>query len=115
METVSDEDVRSTIHLREELITRTRKLVDMTHTRVGVIGVVARELVNMEKNLRAYGLRCVENIVAWTMSHTDPDADEPEPFMWHGKEYLCTMLGDLNFVSKGLRENMKPHLHFEYE
>lgn len=116
METVSAEDVRSAIQSRENLIRRLRKLVDMTQTRANVIGVVARELVNLQKDLRTYGLRCVEKIVAWTLANTPADAEEPTPFMWEGdEEYLCKMLNDLNFVSRELKENMKLHHSFSIE
>jgi hypothetical protein len=118
MESVSEDDVRSAIQFRENLISRTRKLVDMTQTRDSVIGIVARELVNLQKDLRACGLRCVEKIVAWTLSQPGEDGGEdegPAPFLWEGEEYLCKMLNDLNFVARELKDNMRMHHSFELE
>lgn len=116
MESVSEEDVRSTIQFRENLIARLRKLVDMTQTRAGVIGIVARELVNLQKDLRSHGLRCVEKITVWTLRHTPPEAEDPVPFLWEGEEdYLCRMMTDLNFVTRELKENMKLHHSFAIE
>lgn len=114
MEAVSDDDVRSAILFRESLISRTQKLVDMTQTRESVIGVVARELVNLQKDLRACGLRCVEKIVAWTLSQPER-GHGPEQFLWEGEDYLVKMLSDLNFVALELKENMRLHHSFEIE
>ena len=115
METVSEEDVRNAIQFRENLIARIHKLVDMTQTRTTVIGIVARELVNLQKDLREHGLRCVAKITAWTLRHTPPDAEDPVPFLWEDEDYLCRMLIDLNFVSRELKENMKLYHSFAIE
>jgi hypothetical protein len=115
MDSVTEDDVVSAIKFREDLIARTRKMVDMTQTRDSVIGIVVRELVNLQKELRIHGIRCVEKIVAWTLSQTPPDEPEPRPFLWEEEEYLCKMLSDLNFVARELKENMKLHHSFHLE
>lgn len=110
MEEVPEEDVIMFVQQREKLIERARKLVDMTHSRSQVVGVIARELVNIKKDLRQYGIRCVEKIVAWTLRNTTEEDKDPICFLWEGKNYLCKMLHDLDFLTE-LSESY--HLSFE--
>ena len=115
---VSDEEVHRAIKHREDLISRTRTLVDIitqSENPRRVSGVVAREMVSLQKELRTAALRCVEKITAWTLSCTPPDAEQPLQFQWEGREYLCKMLMDLNFVCRDLQGSMQLHHHFEIE
>eukprot|EP00602_Paraphysomonas_sp_CaronLab_P007116 CAMPEP_0185030698 /NCGR_PEP_ID=MMETSP1103-20130426/17709_1 /TAXON_ID=36769 /ORGANISM="Paraphysomonas bandaiensis, Strain Caron Lab Isolate" /LENGTH=519 /DNA_ID=CAMNT_0027565917 /DNA_START=50 /DNA_END=1609 /DNA_ORIENTATION=+ len=72
-------------------------------------GVTARELVNLAKELREHGIRCVQKIAAWTLAQSDDDDGCPKPFMWEGQEYLVKMMTDLDFIAENLPASMKQH------
>ena len=111
----AEKELNETIQFRENLIERARKLVEITQSEKRVVGVIARELVNLQKDLRSWGIRCVEKIITWTLDNTPEDSVEPVQFLWDGEEYLCKMLDDLNFVRDELNDNIRLRCSFEYE
>ncbi len=116
MENICENDVMSFIQIREQLIERTRELVNISKSaHKSALGVIARELVNIRKDLRQYGIVCVEKIVAWTLSNTPPESSHPLPFMYQNEEYLCKMLTDLDFVVEELKDNAKFHHKISFE
>lgn len=58
-----------------------------------------RLLVDLSRELRKTGLRCVEKIVAWVLRQRREEA-APAPFYWNGKDYLLKMADDLDFVAE---------------
>lgn len=108
-------DVIAAIEYREQLVSRLRAVVDLAQKlEPKKQGAVARELVNMSNELRDVGIRCVKNIIAWTMFNTEPGAESPKRFTWiNDEEYLVKMLNDLDFVSERLPESIRAHGHYE--
>lgn len=110
MERVTEEEVLAAISFREQLIERGRRLIDITRNKKSnQNGVTAREFVNLAKELRESGIRCVQKIVAWTVANTEADSNEPKVFLWNGLEYLCKMLNDLDFIAESIPPKMKQH------
>jgi hypothetical protein len=110
MEAVTEEEVLAAISFREQLIERCRRMVELSSSnKTSLNGVTAREFVNLAKDLRESGIRCVQKIVAWTISKTDNNSLEPIPFMWNEQEYLCKMLNDLDFIAQSVDPTKKHH------
>ena len=110
MEVVTEEEVLEAITFRESLITRCQRIVEISSkSKTNLNGITARELVNLANELRISGLLCVQKIVAWTLSNTDPHSSEPSIFLWNETEYLCKMLTDLDFIYESLNTTMKQH------
>lgn len=109
-ETVTQEDVLEAINFREQLIERCKRIVDLSNTsKSNMNGITARELVNLSKELRDSGIRCVQKIVAWTLINTDSNSTSPNRFIWNETEYLCKMLTDLDFISESLHSSFKQY------
>ena len=110
MEVVTEEEVLAAISFREQLIERCKRVVQITQGKnASHKGVTAREFVNLAKELRESGIRCVQKIVAWTMANTDPESPDPKVFLWNEMEYLCKMLNDLDFIAESIPVTMKQH------
>jgi hypothetical protein len=110
MDGVTEEEVLAAISFREQLIQRCKRMVELSlSNNTSLNGVTAREFVNLANDLRESGIRCVQKIVAWTISNTDNKSLEPKLFLWQEKEYLCKMLNDLDFVAESLDPTKKHH------
>jgi putative cell wall-binding protein len=115
-ERVTEEEVLASINFREQLIERCKRVVQVTHGQnASHKGVTAREFVNLAKELRESGIRCVQKIVAWTMFNTESDSLHPKVFLWNEIEYLCKMLNDLDFIAESLPVTMKQHGGFRFK
>jgi serine/threonine protein kinase len=110
----STEAVESAIEYREQLISRLHQVVDLSGQVEGkMLGIIAREIVNISVNLRTVGIRCVEKIIIWTFRNTPKDSNAPMRYVWMGdEEYLCKMLHDLDFVVERLPPGLREHGHF---
>ena len=108
-------DVYACISLRENLILRANQLVrQATDVQPKHHAAVARELVTLSKDLREIGMKCVQQIITWTLKNTDVSKEEegPPKFIWNGEDYLCKMLYDLDFIVGGLPEDLITHGNF---
>jgi len=106
--------------MREKLVLRTREIYDfsfMEDVKPKYVAGAVRELVNLEKELRETGVRCVNKIVTWTLGQlndaptsapststststsTSVALSGPKPFFLFGEEYLVKMYTDLDFLS----------------
>lgn len=111
MEIVTEEEILETIKFREELIKRCLNLIQITNNNKNnnLNGITAREYVNISKELRLCGLRCVQKIIIWCLNNSNSNSDSPTVFLYNGEEYLCKMLTDLDFIYESINPTMRQH------
>lgn len=111
---MSTEEVESVIECREQLIDRLQQVVQLALQVEGkMLGIVAREMVNISNEMRDVGIKCVEKIIAWTFKETPPGCAPARYIFLGGEEYLCKMLHDLDFVSEKLPDKLRLHGNFD--
>ena len=108
------EEIESVIEYREQLLARLHQVVDLSGQVEGkMLGVIARELVNISNDLCEVSIRCVEKIVKWTFRHTPAKSDRPFRYLWANDiEYLCKMLHDIDFASERLSPSLRDYGKF---